>query len=447
MTSIIGAVKWYVLAMLLAGAGVASGHAADKAHLLVISIDGLRPDYVTEADQHGLKIPTLRKFLVEGVYAEGVIGVLPTVTYPSHTTLMTGVWPIEHGVFANQKFNPFAAGKEQITEVSTIKVKTLWEAAHAADYTVASVGWPVTTGAAFIDWLLPANAAFEGGDPDGGAVTETAKAVYDRPAGLREQLADALPAGKLSVDDRRHEWQVAVIRRFKPEFMTAHIGYLDHAEHAHGPFSEQANATLEQVDGRVARLIAEERAVYPDAYILIVSDHGFLPAERAMSLNALLMQAGLLDVERKTWQAAAYDTGGSSAIMVRDPGDTATSAKVKAVIAAAAKNPDYGIGRVLTHDEVVARGGISTALLMVEPKSGWRFVGGRKVTTLVPGTGAHGQFPDQPALRSSFILMGPGVAAGRKLGVIDMRQIAPTIGRILGVKLEAAKLAPVNYAP
>lgn len=447
MISITRLFRRCALVMFAGGAGWVSVHAADRAHVLVISIDGLRPDYVTEADQHGLRIPTLRKFLTEGVYAEGVTGVLPTVTYPSHTTLMTGVWPIEHGVFANQKFSPFAAGKEQITEVGTIKVKTLWEAAHQAGYTVASVGWPVTTGATFIDWLLPANAAFEGGDPDGGTMTETVKAVYDRPAGLREQLADALPPGKLSVDDRRHEWQVAVIRRFKPEFMTAHVGYLDHAEHAHGPFSAEANAALERIDGLVARLMAEERTVYPDAYILIVSDHGFLPTERAMSLNALLMQEGLLDVDRKTWQAAAYDTGGSSAIMLRDPGDAAVVEKVKAVIAAAAKNPDYGIGRVLMHDEVVARGGISSALLMVEPKAGWRFVGGRKVTTLVPGTGAHGQFPDQPALRSTFMLMGPGVAAGRNLGVIDMRQIAPTVGRILGVKLEAARLSPVRYAP
>src|SRR5437879_8260729 len=56
--------------------------------LVVISVDGLRPDYVTAADAHGAKIPHLRKFLREGSYALGVTGVIPTVTYPSHTTLM-----------------------------------------------------------------------------------------------------------------------------------------------------------------------------------------------------------------------------------------------------------------------------------------------------------------------------------------------------------------------
>jgi predicted AlkP superfamily pyrophosphatase or phosphodiesterase len=58
--------------------------------LVVISVDGLRPDYVTAADAHGAKVPHLRKFLHEGTYAQGVTGVIPTVTYPSHTTLMTG---------------------------------------------------------------------------------------------------------------------------------------------------------------------------------------------------------------------------------------------------------------------------------------------------------------------------------------------------------------------
>ena len=61
--------------------------------VLMISIDGLRPDYVTAADKHGLKIPALRRFVTEGAFAEGVQGVIPTVTYPSHTTLISGVWP------------------------------------------------------------------------------------------------------------------------------------------------------------------------------------------------------------------------------------------------------------------------------------------------------------------------------------------------------------------
>ena len=77
--------------------------------LVVISIDGLRPDYVTAADAHGLRIPELRRFMKEGAFAEGVAGVIPTVTYPSHTTLVTGVWPTAHGILANTTFDPLRA--------------------------------------------------------------------------------------------------------------------------------------------------------------------------------------------------------------------------------------------------------------------------------------------------------------------------------------------------
>src|ERR1700732_5174603 len=74
--------------------------------LVMISVDGMRPDYVTGADAHGAKIPQLRRFMREGSYADGVVGVVPTVTYPSHTTLVTGVWPAKHGILGTTTFVP-----------------------------------------------------------------------------------------------------------------------------------------------------------------------------------------------------------------------------------------------------------------------------------------------------------------------------------------------------
>ena len=92
------AVLALILAMLLAGVVLRAQEKASPL-LVMISIDGLRPDYVTAADAHGAKVPNLRRFMKEGAYAEGVTGVVPTVTYPSHTTLVTGVWPATHGIW------------------------------------------------------------------------------------------------------------------------------------------------------------------------------------------------------------------------------------------------------------------------------------------------------------------------------------------------------------
>src|SRR5882757_573284 len=98
--------------------------------LIVISIDGMRPDYVLKADEHNLKIPHLRRILEDGAHATGVRGVLPTVTYPSHTTIVTGVWPAKHHIYSNVVFDPLSlnqAGWTWYTE--DIAVPTLWDAA------------------------------------------------------------------------------------------------------------------------------------------------------------------------------------------------------------------------------------------------------------------------------------------------------------------------------
>src|SRR5580700_5929479 len=69
--------------------------------LVVISVDGLDNRYLLNADQLGLKIPTLRKLMREGQFSRGVIGIVPTVTWPSHTTIITGVDPVTHGILSN----------------------------------------------------------------------------------------------------------------------------------------------------------------------------------------------------------------------------------------------------------------------------------------------------------------------------------------------------------
>jgi predicted AlkP superfamily pyrophosphatase or phosphodiesterase len=73
-------------------------------HVLMISIDGLMPSSYTQASP--AKIPSIRALAAEGAYADGVVGVLPTVTYPSHTTLVTGVPTAVHGITNNRMFDP-----------------------------------------------------------------------------------------------------------------------------------------------------------------------------------------------------------------------------------------------------------------------------------------------------------------------------------------------------
>src|SRR5499427_9459004 len=139
--------------LLLPGAVIAQ---SARPTLVMISIDGLRPDYVTAADAHALKIPNLRRFLKDGAFADGVTGVIPTVTYPSHTTLITGVWPARHGILGNATFDPLRQNQGGwYWYAEDIKVPTLWQAATHAGHVVGSISWPVTAGAPGIAFNIP----------------------------------------------------------------------------------------------------------------------------------------------------------------------------------------------------------------------------------------------------------------------------------------------------
>ena len=124
--------------------------------VLLISIDGLRPGDVLEADKRGLALPNLRRFLTDGAHASGVTGVLPTLTYPSHTTLMTGVSPAKHGIVSNNSFDPM-----QINQggwywyAQDVKVPMLWDAAAKAGLSTGNIHWPVSVAAKGISWNLP----------------------------------------------------------------------------------------------------------------------------------------------------------------------------------------------------------------------------------------------------------------------------------------------------
>src|ERR1700744_5632921 len=256
--------------------------AQQRQPVLLISIDGLRPDYVTHADEHQLKIPTLRRLLIEGTYADGVIGVSPTSTYPSHTTLVAGVWPAEHGILNNTRFDPeHKFGGAWYWYADQVKVPTLWSAAKSAGLHTASVSWPVTVDASAIDFLIPEywrTSAAESSNPDDRFMMN----AVSRPVGEVQRIServntpymmgnDTSPEG----DETRTLYSLDILKQHKPEFMTIHLSSLDEEEHLHGPFSAEANADLEKIDGMVARLMCQEKTTNPDSVIVIVSDHGF----------------------------------------------------------------------------------------------------------------------------------------------------------------------------
>jgi len=442
------------------------GVAAHAAPVLMISIDGLKPEYITHADEHGMKVPYLRTLMANGTYADGVVGIWPTVTYPSHTTLITGVWPAEHGIYNNLQFDP----EQQYSNAwnwyaAEIRVPTLWSAARKSGLRTASIGWPVSVGATDVDYLIPEfwlNGKVSGSkNPD----DQLVMAALARPDTLIQQLKPA--AGpymngndtSIAGDETKTRYTLEILRRFRPEFMTLHLSSLDESQHEHGPFSPEACADLEAIDGMIARLAHQLFANNPNAVLVVVSDHGFMDISNFVNLAVPFIQAGLIEgsVNPATklpvvnsWKAEPWMAGGMAAIMLHDPNDQATEQQVKTMLDGLAADPANGIAEILDRDAIKKRGSFPDATFLVVLKPGYytgnAFTG--SLVTPIPGhRGSHGFSPEYPEMHSSFFAVGTGIARHRDLGVVDMRQIAPTVAGILHVKMPTAKATPLHVAP
>ena len=227
----------------------------------------------------------------------------------------------------------------------------------------------------------------------------------------------------------------------------------------HGPFSAEADADLEALDGMVARLARRAIANDPNAVVVVVSDHGFLTLTHAVNLLIPFLQAGLIQMTAgpgaktpaiASWKAQPWMAGGMAAIVLHDPQDEQTRRQVHEMLQKVAADPANGIVQIFDHDQIVQRGGFPNAAFLVVLKQGYYTAPGTSgpLITPIPGThGSHGFSPEFPEMHASFFAVGTGVAHHRDLGQIDMRQIAPTVAGILHVQLPAAKAAPLHVAP
>ncbi|MFY7837883.1 MAG: alkaline phosphatase family protein [Novosphingobium sp.] len=441
------------VALLCSAAPVAVRAEAKAASVLLISIDGLRPDDVLEAEKRGLKIPNLRRFLSDGTYATSVTGNLPTVTYPSHTTLITGVAPARHGIVSNTTFDP-----KQINYggwywfAQDITAPTLWDAAKSAGLSTANIHWPVSVGVPALDWNMPQ--IWRSGHADDRKMLK-ALATPGLYAALEHDCgpyADGIDEG-LEADENRTKFAVRLIETKKPGFLTVYFAALDHEEHLFGPGTAQANAVLERLDAAVGRLVAAEMAASPNATVAVVSDHGFVSTDTEINLFRPFIDAGLikLNAEGKvaSWDAMPWPSGGSIAVVLARPDDAALTGMVAALLDKLAADPQAHIAKIVARAEIAQMGGNPQASFYVDLKSGALAGSFDPQAPLAKPSrykGMHGYFPTLPEMRSTFLIMGKGVAKARNLGAIDMRAIAPTLAARMGTSLPKAEVAALNVA-
>ena len=426
-------------------------HAAAPDHVVVmISVDGLANFYL---DDPKAEMPVMRRLAAEGSRADSMLPSMPTVTWPNHTTLVTGVTPAKHGVLGNSVLNRADGSIVPLVvdpifnKDELVKAPTIYDVAKRAGLKTAALLWPATRGATTLDWTIP----------DVGSLALTKQ--FATPSLLAECTAEGIPW-----ENQEKWWQTEqiqerdqmfvnisslVLRKHRPHLLLMHLVELDHTQHRHGPRSPQAYAALKNQDDCVGVFWQELQKAFPGrATLLIVSDHGFVPYTRQILPNVLLHREGLLTTVGSKitgGSVRALAQGGSCFIYMRE---AATRAGLMARMTPLFRDLE-GVGLVLTAPDFAAHGLPDPAQhafmpdMVLSAKPGYGFsdlAAGDAVVTppFAQGRGTHGGDASQPDMLATFVAWGAGIKSGAKLGAIKNTSVAPTLAALLGLKMPDA---------
>jgi predicted AlkP superfamily pyrophosphatase or phosphodiesterase len=425
------------IALLLFLFGGGALGAETNRHVVVISIDGLAAGYLTDPKA---EIPTIRSLAKRGVKAQRMRVCEPSVTVVNHTSLVTGMNPERHGIYANwvlerPGFKVVRFGAEMGNAKSAVVVcPTIYDRAKDAGLTTAAIAWPMTYGAESFDWLLcPAKTqnGFEASSTPGLLAEMTRAGISSKKIGFwaRQGLPGAVGLDGFSTDAAVH-----LIREHSPNLLLLHLTALDFWQHHFGCYTPQAYAKCRESDANVSRVVAaiEAAGLRDLTTVLIVADHGFTNADQVLAPQVLLSQAGIAGVRTTSH-------GGCNQIYVTGKADRGeVCEKVRNLFA---ERPE--IDRVVWHRN---SGGARPSAngkwrpdLTIYAKAQFVFTDSsrevRFVSRRARPSGTHGHHPALPAMAASFVAAGSGVRAGVELDEVRITDVTPTIGRLLGIAI------------
>jgi len=408
---------------------------AKKRMVVMISLDGF-PAFAL--DDPKLPIPTLRRLIHNGATAR-MTTINPTVTWPNHTTMVTGVRADEHGLLANGTILPTSGWppikvEPMLEKEKMVRAPTLYDVAYKAELTTAQVDWVAINKAPTITWAFG-----EWASADGPVEREM----------IRKGLivaSDIDNFEKSNIVFRDQIWTTAavhLIRDHKPNLLLFHLLSLDSVHHQFGPGNLAGSSAIAFLDSCVGRLVEAVRTagMTQDTTFIIVSDHGFKRYTKQIRPSVALEAAGLAG------KAYALPEGGSAFVYF----DRAQESELvpKAIQALAAVE---GIDKVISPDGFAKLGlpqperDPQMGQLLLTAKDGYAFSGvaGGPVTAAIPQqAGGHGYLASDPDMDALFIASGYGVRAGARLDRISNLEIAPTVAKLLGLALPTAKGSPI----
>lgn len=417
---------------------------AQDAHVILISIDGLRPEFYKDPSWNMVH---LRQGMKDGVYADGVDGVFPTVTYPSHTTMITGVKPLKHGIYYNTPSEPLGITGKWIWQYDNIKVPTIFSLAKDKGLKTAAVFWPVSVGAPATYnipeyWYLPKE---KGQD----RIMTRALQENARPAGLYEEL-EQHATGKLEeldfngdylgIDENLARMSCYLIRQYKPSFLAVHLVTVDHFEHEQGRDGDKVRAAVAGVDRAIKsiREAVEKAGITGTTTFIVTGDHGFVDIHSSLSPNVLLAKAGLYDPQKpENWKAYFHPSGGGAFLQLKDKNDTQTKEKVLQLLKSLPAQQQKTF-IIKSREELDAIGADPTAAFGLAAQQGFAF-GATATGDFIRASkgGTHGFYPDFKEIQTGFVAFGNGIKKGIVIPQMGLVDIAPLISKLLSLDLPA----------
>ena len=435
----------FVALIAVCGPGLVLAAEPNDHHVVIISVDGL-PAYLI--DDPNAPLPHIRRLAKQGVVAEGMTPSNPSVTWPNHTSIVTGVRPEKHGVLFNgvlEKGGPGLPVKvnPKKDKSDLVHVPNLMDVLHAEQMTSGEINWPCTRNSSSLAVSFPDS-------PDSLQYTTPAFIESMKASGI---LSDESIAGfsKLSGPARDRIWTQAachLIQSQKPNLTLVHLLNCDGTHHRYGPKTGPGYTAVAFADACVGEIIAaiEAAGIIDSTTVMIVSDHGFQAVPQTLQPNVLLRQAGLLTLDGKqvaTARAHVFPEGGIGMLYLTALDKTADREKVLEVF-----RDKEGIADILTPEDF-GKYGLpqpdqyeQMADLILVAKDGYMVSGSATGDDFVVKSeatlGTHGFLSDNPLMNAVFIAAGRGIKPGTKLPMVENIDVAVTAAKLLGVTLPGA---------
>ncbi len=412
-------------ALLFLACSIVWGQPQKDRHVILITLDGF-PAYALQ--DPALSVPNLRRLAREGAFADRMITTNPTVTWPNHTSMVTGVPPAQHSVLYNGLLIRETGKVDSLkSKADLVQSPTVYDLAHAAGLTTAEVDWVAILNAPTINWSFAERPALTDAIP---------KEMIAAGLVSAQDIADF---GKLNITYRDQIWTQAAIyimQKHRPNLMLFHLLATDSVHHQFGPKSLASLTALALADARVGELYRalESAKLLANTTIIVTADHGFKVVKRQIRPQVLIKQ-----------DARIIPEGGTAMVYLNG---RKTAAEIKAALQAV-----EGIERIVEPSEYAALGlpdpakNHRMADLVLAAKDGYSFAGGDQGDVVsqaaVGSLGSHGYLNTDPEMNAIFIAWGRGIRPHSRIPEVRNLDIGPTIAVLLGLKMNGTVGSPL----